>query len=109
MGFSRQEYWSGLPCPRPGDLPDQGSNPHFLCLLHYRWILYPLSHLGSPKQYDIGVKIKLYLSGKNEELEIDFILKKNLGIMVMGFQNEKGRQDYFISSSGITRQNCGEK
>ena len=22
MGFSRQEYWSGLPCPSPGDLPD---------------------------------------------------------------------------------------
>ena len=27
MGFSRQEYWSGLPCPRPGNLPDP-------CLLH---------------------------------------------------------------------------
>ena len=24
MGFSRQEYWSGLPCPSPGDLPDKG-------------------------------------------------------------------------------------
>ena len=24
MGFSRQEYWSGLPCPSPGDLPDSG-------------------------------------------------------------------------------------
>ena len=24
MGFSRQEYWSGLPCPPPGDLPDIG-------------------------------------------------------------------------------------
>ena len=24
MGFSRQEYWSGLPCPAPGDLPDLG-------------------------------------------------------------------------------------
>ena len=24
MGFSRQEYWSGLPCPPPGDLPDAG-------------------------------------------------------------------------------------
>ena len=24
IGFSRQEYWSGLPCPPPGDLPDQG-------------------------------------------------------------------------------------
>ena len=27
MGFSRQEYWSGLSCPLPGDLPDPGSNP----------------------------------------------------------------------------------
>ena len=24
MGFSRQEYWSGLPCLSPGDLPDPG-------------------------------------------------------------------------------------
>ena len=24
MGFPRQEYWSGLPCPPPGDLPDPG-------------------------------------------------------------------------------------
>ena len=27
MGFSRQEYWSGLPCPPPGDLPDPGIKP----------------------------------------------------------------------------------
>ena len=27
MGFSRQEYWSGLPCPSPGDLPDPGTEP----------------------------------------------------------------------------------
>ena len=27
MGFSRQEYWSGLPFPPPGDLPDQGIEP----------------------------------------------------------------------------------
>ena len=25
MGFSRQEYWSGLPCPSPGDLPNPGN------------------------------------------------------------------------------------
>ena len=37
VGFSRQEYWSGLPFLSPGDLPNQGSN---LCLLHYRQILY---------------------------------------------------------------------
>ena len=27
VGFSRQEYWSGLPCPPPGDLPDPGIEP----------------------------------------------------------------------------------
>ena len=27
MGFPRQEYWSGLPCPLPGDLPDPGIKP----------------------------------------------------------------------------------
>ena len=27
VGFSRQEYWSGLPCPSPGDLPDSGTEP----------------------------------------------------------------------------------
>ena len=27
MGFSRQEYWSGLPCPPAGDLPDPGIEP----------------------------------------------------------------------------------
>ena len=27
MGFSRQEYWSGLPFPSPGDVPDPGIEP----------------------------------------------------------------------------------
>ena len=27
MGFSRQEYWNGLPFPSPGDLPDPGIEP----------------------------------------------------------------------------------
>ena len=27
MGFSRQEHWSGLPRPPPGDLPDPGTEP----------------------------------------------------------------------------------
>ena len=32
VGLSRQEYWSGLPCLPPGDLPDPGSNLGLLCL-----------------------------------------------------------------------------
>ena len=31
-GFSRQEYWSGLPFPSPGDLPDSGIEPTFPAL-----------------------------------------------------------------------------
>ena len=27
IGFSRQEYWSEVPCPPPGDLPDSGFKP----------------------------------------------------------------------------------
>ena len=33
MGFPRQEYWSGLPCPSPGDLPDPGIEPVSLMTL----------------------------------------------------------------------------
>ena len=29
LEFSRQEYWSGLPFPSPGDLPDPGIEPRF--------------------------------------------------------------------------------
>ena len=32
MGFSRQEYWSGLPFPSPGDVPDPGIEPGFPAL-----------------------------------------------------------------------------
>ena len=32
MGFSRQEYWSGLPFPSPGDLPNPGIEPESLAL-----------------------------------------------------------------------------
>ena len=37
MGFSRQAYWSGLPFPPLGDLPDPGCGTHIFCI--GRWIL----------------------------------------------------------------------
>ena len=43
MEFSREEYWSELPSPSPGELPDPGSN---LGLLHCRQIIYHLSYQG---------------------------------------------------------------
>ena len=47
MGFSRQEYRSGLPCPPPGDLPDPG-NLCILHLLHWRADSLPLKPPGKP-------------------------------------------------------------
>ena len=34
MGISRQQYWSGSPCPSPGDLPTLEWNLYVLRLLH---------------------------------------------------------------------------
>ena len=48
MEFSRQEYWSGLPFPSPGDLPDPG-------LPHCRQTLYCLTYQGSPKKRQVQV------------------------------------------------------
>ena len=48
MEFSRQKYWSGLPFPPPGDLPNSGLNSYLLHLLHWQVDSLPLCHLGSP-------------------------------------------------------------
>ena len=39
-GFSRQEYWRILPCPPPGDLPDQGLNQCILCSLYQNTVIH---------------------------------------------------------------------
>ena len=48
VGFSRQEPWSGLPYPPPGDLLTQGSDLCLLRLLHWQAGSLLLSHRGSP-------------------------------------------------------------
>ena len=52
MGFSRHEYWSGLPCPPPGDLSNPGIEPlsPASTTLHVGSLL--LNHWGSPKGQD---------------------------------------------------------
>ena len=55
MGFSRQEYWSGLPFPLPGDLPNPGLNPGLLYLPHWQAGSLPLVPPGKP--YKCGQNI----------------------------------------------------
>ena len=48
MEFSRQEFWSGLPFPTPGDLPDTGIEPGSPAL---QADSLPLCHLGNSPFY----------------------------------------------------------
>ena len=48
MGFSRPEYWSGLPCSPPGDLPDPRIEPVSLMSPALASMFSPLALLGSP-------------------------------------------------------------
>ena len=59
MGFSRQEHWSGLPCPSPGIFPTQGSN---LSLLHCRQILHHQS-VSPGKPYSPNESLLISLPG----------------------------------------------
>ena len=62
--FSRQEYWSGLSCPSPGDFPTQGLN---LCFLHQQAdSLPPLHHLGNRGHHHLSIisSNKMHVSGK---------------------------------------------
>ena len=56
MGFSRQEYWSGLPFSSPGDLPDPGIEPG---LLLRRQTLYHLSPFTVGTVYSLVVEVVL--------------------------------------------------
>ena len=50
-GFSRQEYWSGLPCPPPGDLPNSGIKPRSPTL---QADSLPSEPPGKPKNNGVG-------------------------------------------------------
>ena len=51
MGFSRQEYWRGLPCPPPGDLSYPGIESRSLALQADSLLSEPL---GKPKNTGVG-------------------------------------------------------
>ena len=48
MAFPRQEYWSGLPFPSPGDLPDPGVKPASLVSLALAGEFFTTEPLGKP-------------------------------------------------------------
>ena len=56
MGFPRQEHWSGLPCPSPGDLPHPGIKPVSPALMG-SW---PPTNIPVMKYYTVEILIKFF-------------------------------------------------
>ena len=56
MGFSRQEYWSGLPFSSPGDLPDPGVEPKSLASPVLEGGFFTIAPPGKPKHLHIQFK-----------------------------------------------------
>ena len=57
MEFSRQEYWSGLPFPPPGELPNSAMEPVSLASPALQEDSLPLSYWGSLKQHGQMIKM----------------------------------------------------
>ena len=55
MGFSRQEFWSELPCTSPEDLPNPGIQPPSLCLLLWQEGSLPLTPPGKAYSQSLSI------------------------------------------------------
>ena len=75
MGFSKQEYQSGVPCPPPGDLSDPGTEPMSPAAPALQADSLPLSHWGQPGQkictYNWFYKFLFPTEGSNLEVNLN--------------------------------------
>ena len=98
MRFSRKEYWSGLPCPPPGDLPDPGIAPRSLTLqvdsllaephtILYFWLAFRDSPCCFPAPMSAFDKVFLWTSNTSLAmvslfLKSDHLILSEFGIML---------------------------
>ena len=80
MGFSRQEYWSGLLFPSPGDLLDPRIKPKFAALAGNQL---PVSHLGSPNC--AAIEMLSYFRENNGFWYLMLFLTENLSIIYFAY------------------------
>ena len=105
MGFSRQEYWSGLPCPPPGDLLD-------LCSI-YKLILCPrASHLATVKMLKLQfgprqvqrLPSRAHLPISEPPLWVSWCRRNSrlmLGVWTSKTHHGAGYSDFFSLGSGL--------
>ena len=69
MGLSRQEYWSGLPCPPPGESSRSRDQTRISCLLHWQAGSLPLAPSGKQQPQPISQR---FLSSQNDDMCLFF-------------------------------------
>ena len=82
LGFPRQEYWSGLPLPSPGDLPDPGTKPRSPAL---EADTLTSESPGKPRKYGLGIR------NEGGQRLIEFCQENALVIANTLFQQHKRR------------------
>ena len=92
MGCPRQELWSGVPCPPPGDLPHRGLKPHPSRLLLW-WVgSLPLPAAGEPPENHVrGMYSQQRLGGPwvtQQQQASGGVWEQT---EVMGWQTQEGR------------------
>ena len=88
MGFSRQEYWSGLPCPLLGDLPDPGIKPASPVSPAIAGRFLTAEPLGKPSVAYFSLNYRCFhcfTAGHHAEANLDplwksFLLKSNFSV-----------------------------
>ena len=100
MVFSRQEYWSGLPFPAPGDLLTQGLNPRLLCLLHWQVGSLPLAPPGKTEERSAIWRNLNFCKGV--KLLMDMSLSKLLELVM-------DREAWHAAIHGVTESDTTER
>ena len=110
MGFSRQDYWSGLPFPSPRDLPDPGIEPGSPSLWQ---TLYCLSHQGSHYilREEIITLSELSQNKKDNAYDITYVgnLKDDTNEPIYEIETESGiqRTDWQSPRGGVWMDGIG--
>ena len=99
MGFSRQEYWSGLPCSPPGDLPNPGIEPVSLTspalaggffITSTTWETHEYVIFYEKEELRLQIELKLLISWHwDEEITLDYSSEPNIitSVLVNGRVN----------------------
>ena len=87
MGFSRQEYWQGLPFPFPGDLPDPGIKPASPLSLAVALRFFTISATYTPK----GNQPCIFTGKTDAEAEAPILWPPDVKSQLIGKDSDVGK------------------